>query len=189
MSCTLTKVGPGQLFALIGFVPGPLGEYLDRMRQQLVSNCPLKSHVSLLPPRFLNAAAGELSDVLRARLETVKPFEISLGDVEVFPGTGVVFLGIKSGLEDLLQAHEFLSQEEFAYPEPYSFHPHVTLAQDFPQPESGELEQRARRLWNSWKGDRSFLLDRVSFVRGADLCTWETVSEHELSRSRRLKTA
>ena len=189
MGCTLTKLAPGQLFALIGFVPGPLGEYLNLMRQQLVLDCPLKSHVSLLPPRFLNTPPGALSHVLRARLESVQPLEIGLGDVEVFPGTGVVFLQIKSGLENLLQTHEFLSQDEFAYPEPYSFHPHVTLAQDFPQQESDELVQRARQLWNSWKGDRNFLLDRVSFVLGANLCTWETVSEHELIRSRRRKTA
>jgi 2'-5' RNA ligase len=93
------------------------------------------------------------------------------------------------GQDSVRQAHATLSQDEFAYREPYAFHPHITLAQDFPQPESVELTQRAQSLWESWKGDRGFLLDQVSFVQGADLCTWETVSEHELNHSRRLKTA
>lgn len=187
MGCTLTKVEARQLFALLGFVPGKLGEYLNDLRRQLVPASPLKSHITLLPPRVLGGSASELSRILRRRLVSIEPFEVGLGQVEVFPATGVVYLGIESGSAELRETHAALAEAEFAFDEIYPFHPHVTLAQDFPMVQSGEVAERARLLWNSWPGERSFVLDHVSFVQGVDLCTWETVSEHALNHSRRLK--
>lgn len=189
MGCPLTKDESARLFALIGFVPGALGGYLDRMRQQLVPGCPFKSHVTLLPPRLLSASPGRLSQILSHRLLAIEPFEVSLGEVEVFPATGVVYLGIEEGGEMMRQIHAELAQGEFAFAETYPFHPHVTLAQEFPTPQADELVERARSLWKTWKGQRRFMLDRFSFVQGADLCTWQTVSEHALNRSRHLRTA
>ena len=189
MGCTFTKDEPGQLFALIGFVPDALGEYLNIMRRQLVPGCPFKSHVTLLPPRVLGDSPGQLSRVLSRQLQTVEPLELTLGQVEVFTASGVIYLGIETGGDDLRRIHGVLAQDEFAGDETYPFHPHVTLAQEFPIHPSDELVERARSLWKSWEGERRFMLDRVSFVQGVDLCTWETVSEHDLNRSRRLRTA
>jgi len=176
MGCTFTKDEPGQLFALIGFVPDALGEYLNSMRRQLVPGCPFKSHVTLLPPRVLGDSPGQLSRVLSHQLQTIEPLELTLGQVEVFTASGVIYLGIETGGDDLRRIHGVLAQD-------------VTLAQEFPIHPSDELVERARSLWKSWEGERRFMLDRVSFVQGVDLCTWETVSEHGLNRSQRLRTA
>jgi 2'-5' RNA ligase len=188
MGCNLTTVESGQLFALIGFVPDALGGYLNSMRRQLVPGCPFKSHVTLLPPRVLGGSPGRLSRILSHRLLTVEPLEITLGQVEVFPSTGVIYLGIENG-GVLQRIHGVLAQDEFAGDETYPFHPHLTLAQDFPILQLDEMVERARSLWKSWEGERRFTLDHVSFVQGVDLCTWETVSEHELNHSQRLRTA
>jgi 2'-5' RNA ligase len=184
---TLTKVEFGQLFALIGFVPGALGDYLNLLRQQLVPGCPHKSHVSLLPPRTLGGTPSHLSGILRRRLLSIQPCRVGLGEVEVFPATGVIYLGIESGGDDLRRIHGLLSQDEFDFDETYPFHPHITLAQDFPLAQSDELAERACSLWKTWDGERSFLLDRVSFVRGVDLNDWETVSKHDLNHTSRLR--
>jgi 2'-5' RNA ligase len=189
MGSTLTKVESGQLFALIGFVPDALGRYLNSMRRQLVPGCPFKSHVTLLPPRVLGNSPGQLSRILSNRLPAIEPFEISLGRVEVFPSTGVIYLGIENGGDVLRRIHSVLAQDEFAGNETYPFHPHLTLAQDFPIVQLDEMVERARSLWKSWEGERRFMLDHASFVQGVDLCTWETVSEHELNHSQRLRTA
>jgi 2'-5' RNA ligase len=188
MDCTLTKVETGQLFALIAFVPNELGGYLNRLRRQLVPGCPFKSHVTLLPPRLLGGSPSDLSGILHHRLRSIEACEVGLGEVEVFPATGVIYLGIESGGDVLRQIHALLSQDEFAGEETYPFHPHVTLAQDIPPLPSDELVERACSLWKNWEGERSFLLDRVSFVRGGDLGDWETVSEHDLNHSNRLRT-
>jgi 2'-5' RNA ligase len=189
MGCTLTKVESGQFFALIGFVPDALGEFLNSMRRQLVPGCPFKSHVTLLPPRVLDDSPGKLSRILGHRLLTVEPFEITLGRVQVFPASGVIYLRIENGGDVLRRIHGVLAQDEFACDETYPFHPHLTLAQDFPRPQLDEMVERARSLWKSWEGERGFMLGHASFVQGVDLCTWETVSEHELNHSQCLRTA
>ena len=188
MDSTLTNFEPGQFFALIGFVPAALGDYLNRLRQQLVPGCPYKAHVTLLPPRMLGGSPSDLSGVLRRRLSFVEPFKVVLGEVEVFPATGVIYLGIDSGSDDLRQMHGLLAQGEFACDEVYPFHPHVTLAQEFDLDQSDELVERARSSWKTWEGERSLLLDRVSLVRGSALGDWETVSEHDLNHSSRPRT-
>jgi 2'-5' RNA ligase len=188
MDYTLTHLESGHLYALIGFVPDALGDYLNRLRQQLVPGCPYKAHVTLLPPRLLGGSQSELSGILRHRLLSVKPCEIGLGEVQIFPATGVIYLGIESGSDNLRQIHDLLARSEFACEETYPFHPHVTLVQDIPLLQSDGLVEQARSLWKTWEGERSFLLDRVSFVRGVDLSNWETVSEHDLNPSSRLRT-
>jgi hypothetical protein len=189
MGCNLTNVESGQLFAVIGFVSGALGGHLNLMRRQLVPGCPFKSHVTLLPPRLLRDPPGKLSGILSHRLLAIEPFEITLGRVEVFPSTGVIYLGIEHGGDVLRRIHGVLAQDEFASDETYPFHPHLTLAQDFPILQLDEMAERARSLWKSWEGERRFMLNHVSFVQGVDLCTWETVSEHGLNHSQRLRTA
>ena len=183
-----THVESGHLYALIGFVPDALGDYLNRLRQQLVPGCPYKAHVTLLPPRPLDASPSDLSGILRDQLLFIEPCKVEFGEVEVFPATGVIYLGIDSGRDDLRQMHGLLAQDEFACEEPYPFHPHLTLAQEFDLDQSNELVERARSSWKTWEGERSFLLDRVRFVRGSALGDWETLSEHDLNHSSRPRT-
>ena len=38
-------------FALVSYIPEPLAGFLDRLRQELVPNCFLRAHVTILPPR------------------------------------------------------------------------------------------------------------------------------------------
>ena len=178
---SLINLESGQLFALIGFVPGALGDYLNNMRQQLVPGSPHKSHITVLPPRLLGGSPGHLSGILCHRLHSVQPCRVGLGEVEIFSTTGVVYLGIESGGDDLRRIHDFLGQHEMACDETYPFHPHVTLAQDIPLLQSDGLAERASSLWKTWKGERSFLLERVSFVRGVSLSDWETLSEFDLN--------
>ncbi len=188
MGSDLKTAAAGRNFALLGFVPDQLGAHLNSMRRRLVPECPFKSHVTVLPPRALGAPAGELSRTLDGELSRVEPFEVELGDVQVFPASGVIYLSIETGFEALRQLHDQLTRGEFGATETYPFHPHVTLAQEFPLEHSGELVERASELWNSWTGQRSFELGRVSLVQGEDLSTWETVREYEFTRFRRRRT-
>jgi 2'-5' RNA ligase len=182
-------IGVGQLYSLIGFIPGALGEYLDSLRRQLVPGCPFRSHVTILPPRLLDGAPGELSVDLARRLEGVEALEIGVGGVGVFPATNVVYLEIETGRDALNRTHDQLSRGTFESAEPYPFQPHITLAQEFPVEQLAELKARAALRWKEWKQERRFVLERLSFVRGVDLYSWESVSEHDLNRSQVLKTA
>jgi 2'-5' RNA ligase len=189
MGCSATNGADGQFYALIGFIPGALGEYLDTLRQQLVPGCPFRSHVTVLPPRLLRGAPDDLSADLALRLQEAGALDIGIGEIEIFPATNVVYLDVESGGEALNRIHEQLSRGRFESEEPYPFHPHITLAQEFPEAQLEELVARAAFLWKEWKKERRFVLDRLSFVRGMDLSNWEIISEHELNRSQFLKTA
>jgi len=189
MGFSVTNGGDGQLYALIGFIPGALGEYLDSLRQELMPGCPFRSHVTVLPPRMLRGAPGDLSADLGRRLEHTEALEIGIGEIEVFATTSVIYLAIRTGREALDRTHEMLAQGVFACEEPYPFHPHITLAQEFPVDRLEEFLARARVLWGEWKKERRFVLERLSFVRGMDLYNWEHVSEHDLNRSQALRTA
>ena len=181
--------GDGQLYSLIGFLPGALGEYLDSVRQQLVPGCPFRSHVTILPPRLLAGAPGDLAADLAGRLQGVEALDIGVGEVGVFPATNVIYLEIGSGREALHRTHDQLCRGLFSSAEPYPFEPHITLAQEFPAARLDELLVRATALWKEWKHERGFLLERLSFVRGVDLTSWESVSELELNHSQVRKTA
>jgi hypothetical protein len=189
MGCIRTNGGDGQFYALIGFIPGALGGYLDALRQQLVPGCPFRSHVTILPPRLLLGAPDNLSADLARRLQKTAALDIGIGEIEIFPATNVVYLGLETGGEALNRMHEQLARDTFAADEPYPFHPHITLAQEFPAAQLEELVARAAFLWKEWKKERRFVLDRLSFVRGVDLSNWEILGEHELNRSQFLKTA
>jgi 2'-5' RNA ligase len=189
MGCSVTNGGEGQLYALIGFIPGALGEYLDSLRQQLVPGCSFRAHVTILPPRLLRGVPEDLSADLARRLQATDALDIGVGEVEIFPSTNVVYVGIEAGREALNRVHNQLARGTFESEEPYPFHPHITLAQEFPAAQLDELVARAAVLWEEWKKERRFILERLSFVRGVDLCTWESISEHELNRSQVLRTA
>jgi 2'-5' RNA ligase len=169
---------------LIGFVPDALGEYLNGLREKLVPGCPFSSHITLLPPRLLSGQPAELTAQVTRMLAHVEPFEITLGEVEVFPGSRVVYLGIEHGRDEVIRLHELLARDALDYVEPYEFHPHITLAQDFPEARLDETVATARQLWAAWRRERSFVVDRLSFVQGVDLCTWQTLRELELNHPR-----
>jgi 2'-5' RNA ligase len=95
----------------------------------------------------------------------------------------VVYLGLEPGRDEIERIPGLLARAALASDEPYPFHPHITLAQDFPAERLDEVTQLARHRWADWKRERSFVVDRLSFVQGIDLCTWTTVREYDLNRS------
>ena len=137
--------------------------------------------MTVLPPRVLCADPKALSTDLIAHLAGARPFAITLGQVEVFAATGVLYIGVGQGKAELEALHSQIAQNAFDAPEPYPFHPHVTLAQDFPPAQLDAMLALARKRWQEWSHERGFALCHLSFVLGADLCSWRTVSEHNFS--------
>src|SRR5579872_1807511 len=120
------------LFALVFYIPDPLGQFLDDLRRELVPGCLPRAHVTVLPPRKLSADTGPAIERARAVASEFPPFEIVAGAVEMFPTTDVIFIGIKQGERELQEMHRALNQGPLAFDEPFSYHPHITLAQELP---------------------------------------------------------
>src|SRR5258706_12924943 len=122
---------PGRIncFALVSYLPEPLRSFLDSLRCDLVPACQAKAHVTILPPRPLSATPRDAWEELRERLVEFPPFEIELGDVEIFPVTDVIYIGLARGARDLCRMHQSLNIGQVQWREPFEYHPHVTLAQ------------------------------------------------------------
>lgn len=152
-------------FALVAYVPGALGEFLDRLRQELVPGCSFRSHVTLLPPRPLPAEVQDAVDQIDRQLAEVSSFALELGDVAVFPATSVIYLNVRQGSDLLRGTHAMMNTGSLAYREPYPFHPHVTLAQGFPVEQLPELAELACRRWHEWRLTRAFSVEVLNFVQ------------------------
>jgi len=167
-------------FALVTYLPDPLGKFLDDLRRELVPGCVPHAHVTILPPRPLSASPQTAIETVRSRVSDFAPFHIELGQVEVFPGTDVVYLSIGDGHKDLLQMHRTLNAGPLHYEEPYRYHPHITLAQELTRQQSLDLESRARRRWSEFPHRRSFKAESLVFVRNSAGSVWIDLAQFHL---------
>ena len=153
------------LYALVGYIPAPLGDFLDSLRCQLVPNCRLRSHVSFLPPRpILGSPQAAWQQIEQMSLHTPR-FQVDLGKVNVFCKTNVIYLDLAHGMDQLFRAHQSLNQCALHYDEPFEYHPHITLAQKFPVADLARLQELAEREWDGYRKDRSFEVEKITFVQ------------------------
>ncbi len=168
-------------FALISYLPEPLGGFLNTLRCELVPRCQAKSHITVLPPRPLaygspDAAWRELSDLL----DNFPPFRLELNSIEVFEGTNVIYLSVGAGYRELKEMHAALNRGPLQFDEPFKYHPHVTLAQELSPEQVEAAAAHARARWREFPSSHSFMLDRLTFVENtADNC-WVDLAGREL---------
>ncbi len=169
---------PKDEFALVCYLPGAMGEFLDRLRTELVPDCFARSHVTLLPPRPLLGLAPEAAEQLRQSLPAFEPFEVELGEVAVFASTRVIYLELLRGQPELEAIHSALNSQALFYREPFTYHPHVTLAQG--PSVVADTDRKvilARDRWKTFAHRRSFMVDSVMFVQNGGCQGWLDLTE------------
>ncbi len=181
MGCKAASGAPVNCFALVNYVPGELGRFLNALRVELVSGCHAQSHVTLLPPRCLEASAAEAWATVQAVSESLPPFTVTLEDIQIFPGTNVIYLAIGQGYPALQSAHRGLCHGALNNREAFPYHPHVTLAQGL-EPEYVEASaDLARHRWQQYTGPREFLVNDLVFVQNTDTDDWLDLEQIQLS--------
>src|SRR5215471_21485778 len=75
------------VYALVIYIPDPLGRFLDDLRRELVPGCNPHAHVSVLPPRSLAVDWQVAGEAVRSCASEWAPFEIRLGGIQRFPVT------------------------------------------------------------------------------------------------------
>ena len=168
------------VFALVTYIPAPLGEFLDELRRELVPHDDPRAHISLLPPRPLaggwRQAWAEVCDTLRNRA----PFDVELTGIRTFPVTDVVYLEVGAGARELCDIHTALNSNSLAFEEPFAYHPHVTLAQDIPGRDVAGVRELAERRWREFRGARGFRAERAMFVQNTIRDRWLDLAAYEL---------
>lgn len=169
-------------YALVAYIPGPLGKFLDDLRRELVPGYEPNAHVTLMPPRRIAGMPSEAMRQIGDYLSVVPPFDLVSGAVAMFPKTDVIYIEICSGRRMLEDLHRGLNQGVLAFEEPFPYHPHITLAQELPPERVAGVLDVARRRWAAFTEDRSFRVNELTFVQGSECKRWHdlaTVRLHE----------
>jgi hypothetical protein len=174
--------GAGRLnvFALVIYIPGPLGVFLDNLRRELVPGCRPHAHVSVLPPRPLGVDWREAAGQVRSLIEGWTPFEVELEDIFTFPVTDVIYIGVGAGGSELRRLHAAVNRETLDFEEPFPYHPHITLAQEIAHQDVPAVRELASRRWREFRGERRFRADRAVFVQNASNDCWVDLAEYQL---------
>ena len=165
------------VFALVIYIPGPLGAFLDDLRRELVPHYNPHAHVSVLPPRPLAVDWRTASSQARALTGGWGNFEVQLTNIGIFPVTNVIYIEVGAGALDLRRMHGAMHQTDLAFDEPFPYHPHITLAQEIPYERVTEVQELAERRWAEFTGPRSFLADRATFVQNTLGNCWIDLEE------------
>jgi 2'-5' RNA ligase len=171
---------PINQFALVSYIPDPLGRFLDELRLRLVPDCKPHAHVTILPPRPLCGEPEEAASEIRRLADDFSPFTVKLGNIAKFPISDVIYIELASGKEDLKKMYKAMNCGPVSFCEAFSYHPHITLAQNLPPDQVGILFERAREAWDSCPHDRSFRVETLSFVQNTSVCRWIDLREFTL---------
>jgi hypothetical protein len=145
-------------FALVSYVPDPLGPCLDGMRQAMPGAEFRQAHITILPPRPLKNSVETVSQHVRTLLRNFQCFTVELSSVRRFEETNVLYLDLAEGSEQVHAIHDALNQGDLEFKEEFQFHPHLTIAGPL-TPESVEpMQWRAEKLWNAIRPQGSFVL-------------------------------
>jgi 2'-5' RNA ligase len=169
-------------YSLVAYLPDPLGEFVDRLRRELVPDCRARAHVTLLPPRALQCPADTALHQIRDALQNLQPFRVEFGEVRFFPQTNVVYLSITRGLPDLKDIHRILNTlmqdgGMAGCEEVYPYHPHLTLAQQIDPGAMAAAGELVSRWWQEFPYSRGFVLDVLTFVQNTSDNVWMDLAE------------
>ena len=168
------------VFALVIYIPDPLGKFLDDLRRTLVPGCNPHAHVSLLPPRPLAVEWTIAAARVHRILSDWTPFEVELTGVMKFAVTDVIYLEVGGGTGDLRQVHRAMNAGPLDFEEPFSYHPHITLAQELPRDQVAATGELAARLWREYTGPRRFMAERATFVQNTLGNLWIDLAQYSL---------
>ena len=167
-------------FALVSYIPEPLAGFLDRLRQELVPDCFLRAHVTILPPRPISSSPGAAWDLVRWFAPQFSPFDVDLTGVEVFPVSDVIYVNIGGGAEQLDQLHAAMNADGLRFQECFTYHPHITLAQYLQPDQVDELTRVARARWRECAIPKRFRVDKAVFVQNTRRNEWIDLGECQL---------
>lgn len=180
MGCSNGVKTSANQFALVSYIPDPLGNFLDRLRLDLVPGCSPHAHVTILPPRPMSGDESQAADELMENAENFSGFEVELGNVEVFPVSKVIYISIARGERELKEMYRALNRGLLAYQEPFPYHPHITLAQNFPLENLDELAVAARHSWENYHSSRIFPVHSLDFVKNLRGACWIDLADIQL---------
>lgn len=172
------------LFALVSYIPGTLGEFLDRLREELVAGCKPHAHVTILPPRPTTADLQANRRTIEDRLDRFGSFQVGFTGVQIFQKSNVIYAALDQGGTELAAMHAALAVEGLEFDEKFPYHPHVTLAQDLDPATVPQVLELATRRWRESALARTFVVDSLTFVQNRGGSNWIDLAQFDLTAVR-----
>jgi 2'-5' RNA ligase len=172
-------------YALVGYVKGPAGEFVENLRRELHPDLPhLAAHLTLLPPRLLHGTESSALQLLERICCEAEPFEVVLGEVETFvPATPTVYIRVAQAASRMCELHRQLNTQALECGEEWPYIPHMTIAKMAPGQPVENAFQMARERWALFAGSRRILLERLTFVREEGPNCWVDLALVPLGRT------
>ncbi len=166
-------------YAVVAYVTGPLGAFVEEFRRETDPSCDLRAHLTLLPPRLLRGASSARKWI-EEKVRTIRAFEIEVGGVDAFELTRVVYLAVEAGTGEVERVNRALDSGPLSFTQPYPFLPHITLAQETNGNRFQEVIESARRQWADYPHPRRFRIDRLTVVENTAAGDWVDLVEFRL---------
>jgi len=183
MSCgPSSPADPINEYAVVSYIPDSLGEFITRLRKDLVDGCMAESHVTILPPRPLGFPPEVAQRDLFHQSADFHAFELEIGQIQTFTGSSVIYADIHAGREHLIRMHDVLNRGSLFHKEMYTYHPHVTLAQGFDPETLPERLELARHRWQECPQLRVHI-ENLVFVQNTNINRWLDLAACELRSS------
>jgi 2'-5' RNA ligase len=176
--------GPYNSFAVVGYVPEPAGEFINRLRREFEPDCPARAHITILPPRPLPCSPDDAWRQLRESLNDFHALYIELKEVKIFPDSDVIYLSIGAGYQDLEHMHQQMNRGLCRGDEAWRYTPHITLARPAEGQELAANFDLASRRWEEFAHARDFTLNEVTFVQNTSGEDWTDLERFRLTPER-----
>jgi 2'-5' RNA ligase len=124
------------------------------------------------------------ADHVRDCVSNWSPFDITLGEIRIFPVTNVIYVELAQGAPDMYRIHDAMNSASLAFEEPFAYHPHVTVAQEICDADVADAARRAKEMWDAYPGPRTFRAERTAFVQNTLMNSWIDLAEHDLGAIR-----
>jgi 2'-5' RNA ligase len=158
---------PSLRYALVAYVKSPVGEFVENLRRELHPALPqFSAHLTLLPPRPLYGTETAALQVLSKVCGQTEPFEVTLGEMESFvPTTPTVYIRVTHSAARVRELHDKLNTAALAHDEEWPYTPHLTVVKMPTEQAAQQALQTARERWRQYSGNRTILIERLTFVR------------------------
>lgn len=165
-------------YSVVAYLSGELRDFVDGFRKRLNPNfAGWLAHVSILPPRPLQAAQKEAVQAIQSRCAQWEPFQVGIDGVATFwPVKGVVYLSLSFGSQLLVELHDALNCGGLECVEPYPYVPHVTIAQELDEAGMHAVLEDVSCQWSRFVGERAFHLESLSLVQQTPENGWNDLA-------------
>jgi hypothetical protein len=160
---SISDVQQWGLFALVSYVPDPLGSFLSDLRRSLPGDENPQPHITILPPRPLLLPAEAAWLEAKQKMEGRLQFEVELGEVRLFDETNILYLALAEGAAQLCDLHGLLNTDSLYHDERFEYSPHLTLS----GPGNGRAESEHSRAQHDWWASglsRRFTITDIVFL-------------------------